>query len=149
MLSLDSEVKELVIYDQDGEIMQADSDRRFFEGPSINKVGKHYLLQYSTGTTHTIEIAVGDNPEGPFYWKSTLLQEVEGWTTHESIVKFQEEWLLYHHDAMLSGQDNLRNTKVRKLNYINGTFELQQPQVLLPKANSTASAKRSTKRFFS
>lgn len=126
--------------------MQANSTRRFFEGPSINKVGKHYYLQYSTGTTHTIDIAVGDNPEGPFYWKSTLLQQVKGWTTHESIVKFEDEWLLYYADAALSGQDNLRNTKVRKLDFKNGTFTLQQPQVLQPSATATA---RRAKRFSS
>ncbi|OAK94837.1 major extracellular beta-xylosidase [Phaeosphaeriaceae sp. SRC1lsM3a] len=146
LLSFASPPKELTIYDKDGAIMQANSTRRFFEGPSINKVGKHYYLQYSTGTTHTIDIAVGDKPDGPFYWKSTLLQEVKGWTTHESIVKFEDEWLLYYADAALSGQDNLRNTKVRKLDFKNGTFTLQQPQVLQPSATPTA---RRAKRFSS
>ncbi|EOA82349.1 glycoside hydrolase family 43 protein [Exserohilum turcica Et28A] len=120
--------KELVIYDQDGKVMQADSPRRYFEAPSLNKVGGLYVLQYSTGTSHTIEIAVGHKPDGPFYWKNTLLQPVKGWTTHESIVNFKGDWLLYYADSSLSGRDDLRNTKVRKLLFQNGTFELAQPQ---------------------
>ncbi|CAE7031703.1 hypothetical protein CFE70_004473 [Pyrenophora teres f. teres 0-1] len=128
MTHLATEPKELVIYDEDGQVMQANSKRRYFEGPSVNKVGNLYYLQYSTGTSHTIEIAVGKKPDGPFYWKSTLLQPVKGWTTHQSIVKFKGDWLLYYADASLSGRDDLRNTKVRKLNFQNGTFVLAQPQ---------------------
>jgi hypothetical protein len=140
--SLSSTPKELVIYDKDGAQMQANSSRRFFEGPSINKVGCEYYLQYSTGDFHTVEIAVGSKPDGPFYWNSTLLQPVKGWTTHESITKFRDDWLLYYADASLSGQDNLRNTKVRKLTYENGTFALEQPQ---PVQNTTSA--RRMKRF--
>lgn len=112
--------------------MQANSTRRFFEASSMNKVDGLYYLQYSTGTSHTIEIAVGSRPGGPFYWKSTLLQPVKGWTTHQSITRFKEDWLLYYADASLSGQDNMRNTKVRKLKFTEGTFELVQPQPAQP-----------------
>lgn len=128
LTALATEPKELVIYDQDGKVMQADSPRRYFEAPSLNKVGDNYILQYSTGTSHTIEIAIGRKPDGPFYWKNTLLQPVKGWTTHESIVNFKGDWLLYYADASLTGIDSLRNTKVRKVLYQNGTFELAQPQ---------------------
>lgn len=139
LLSLDGEVKELVFIDQDGEQMKADSPRRFFEASSVNKINDLYYYQYSTGDSHTIEIAVSDSPEGPFTWNSTLLQPVVGWTTHESITKFKGEWLLYYADASLSGQDNLRNTKVRELVYEDGTIELAQPQ---PSTNTTSSKMR-------
>ncbi|KAL5121772.1 hypothetical protein ACEQ8H_000459 [Pleosporales sp. CAS-2024a] len=128
LLTLATTPKELVVYDKDGSVMQANSTRRFFEGPSINQVGHEYYLQYSTGDHHTIEIAVGTKPEGPFYWNSTLLQPVKGWTTHQSITRLKDDWLLYYADASLSGQDNLRNTKVRKLMYKHGSFSLAQPQ---------------------
>ncbi|EMD59159.1 hypothetical protein GGP41_009045 [Bipolaris sorokiniana] len=128
LTSLATTPKELVIYDQDGKIMQANSTRRFFEGPSLNKVGNLYVLQYSTGTQHTIEVATATKPDGPYYWKNTLLQPVKGWTTHQSIVKFKKDWLLYYADASLSGRDDLRNTKVRKVLFENGTFKLAQPQ---------------------
>jgi hypothetical protein len=121
--------------------MQANSTRRYFEGPSINKIGQNYYLQYSTGDYHTVEIAVGTEPGGPFHWNSTLLQPVRGWTTHESITKFKDEWLLYYADASLSGQDNLRNTKVRKLVYEKGTISLSQPQPV------QSNARRNVRRF--
>lgn len=136
LLSLASPVKELVIYDKDGQVMQANSSRRFFEGTSINRVGNEYYLQYSTGDSHTIEIAVGAKPDGPFHWNTTLLQPVKGWTTHQSITKFKDDWLLYYADASFSGSDVLRNTKVRKLKFEKGTFALEQPQPLQSPAAS-------------
>ncbi|KAL9064691.1 MAG: hypothetical protein Q9157_007738 [Trypethelium eluteriae] len=132
--SFDGEVQELVFIDQDGQQMQANSTRRFFEASSINKIGDLYYYQYSTGDSHTIEVAVGTSPQGPFVWNSTLLQPVAGWTTHESITKFKDDWLLYYADASLTHQDNLRNTKVRKLVYEDGTLSLTQPQPLQPVA---------------
>lgn len=129
--SFDGPVEELIINDKDGKRMLANSTRRYFEAPSINKIGKNYWLTYSTGDSHTIEVSVANNPRGPFQWKSTLLQPVVGWTTHESIVKFKGDWLLYYADASYSHQDNLRNTKVRKL-IVGDTISLQQPQPPTP-----------------
>ena len=120
--------QEVILLDKDGEPMQAESPRRFFEGPSINKINGLYYFSYSTGTTHTIEVAVGESRTGPFRWNSTLLQPVEGWTTHSSITQFEGRWWIYYADASLSGQDNLRNTKARELKYEGGTLSLVQPQ---------------------
>ncbi|XP_014550074.1 glycoside hydrolase family 43 protein, partial [Bipolaris victoriae FI3] len=49
-------------------------------------------------------------------------------TTHKSIVKFKDGWLLCYVDSSLMGVDDLRNTKVRKLLFQNSAFELAQPQ---------------------
>ena len=105
----------------------------------MNKIGDLYYYQYSTGDHHTIEIAVGTSPQGPFTWNSTLLQPVQGWTTHESITAFKGDLLLYYADASVSHQDNLRNTKVRELVYEQGTLALAQPQPPPP------SSKRATR----
>lgn len=126
--SFNGEVQELVFIDKDGQQMQANSPRRFFEASFMTKIGDLYYYQYSTGDSHTIEVAVGTSPTGPFVWNSTLLQPVQGWTTQESIVEFKGDYLLYYADASQSHQDNLRNTKVRKLLYESGTLELAQPQ---------------------
>lgn len=120
--------KELIINDQDGSRMQADSPRAYFEGPSMNKINGLYYLSYSTGPTHRIDVAVGEKVDGPFTWNSTLLEPVAGWTTHSSIVNFKGKWWIYYGDASLSGQDNLRNTKVREVKYEHGTLSLAQPQ---------------------
>jgi hypothetical protein len=141
--SFSSEVKEITIIDKDGHPMKANSTRRFFEASSINKINGLYYYHYSTGDHHTIEVSVGHSPWGPFYWKDTLLQPVAGWTTHESIVKFKKDWLLYYADASLSGQDNLRNTKVRKVKIGKGTITLAQPQP----AQSSAAARLAKKWF--
>jgi beta-xylosidase len=125
--------KELIIIDQDGERMQAGSPRAYFEGPSINKISGLYYLSYSTGPTHTIDVAVSESRTGPFVWNSTLLEPVAGWTTHSSIINYQGTWWLYYADASLSGQDNLRNTKARELVYKDGTLSLKQPQPVVPK----------------
>jgi beta-xylosidase len=128
MKSFDGDVKELVFIDQDGKQMQANSKRRFFEASSVNKIGDLYWYQYSTGDDHTIEVAVGTSPTGPFVWNSTLLQPVQGWTTHESITQFKGDYWLYYADASQSHQDNLRNTKARKVKYEGGTLKLAEPQ---------------------
>lgn len=120
--------REVDILDKDGLPMLWNSPRRFFEGPSMNKINGLYYLSYSTGTTHTIEVAVSSSVSGPFLWNSTLLQPVEGWTTHSSLVRFKGKWWIYYGDASLSGQDNVRNTKVRELEYEGGTLRLVQPQ---------------------
>jgi hypothetical protein len=41
-----------------------------------------------------------------------------GWTTHHSIIEFEGQWYLFHHDSTLSGGvDNKRSIKVNKLFY--------------------------------
>jgi hypothetical protein len=134
--SFDGDVKEITLVDKDGKPMRADSPRRFFEAASVNKIDDLYFFQYSTGDSHTFEVAVGTSPQGPFSWSNTLLEPVQGWTTHASIVHFQGDYLLYYADASQSLQDNLRTTKVRKLVHEQGTLKLAQPQP--PKSSESA-----------
>ena len=54
---------------------------------------------------------------GPFTFQGTILEPVEGWTTHHSIVEYHGEWYLFYHDAKKSGKDHLRNVKYKKLYY--------------------------------
>lgn len=129
MKSFDGEVKEIILIDEDGKPMRANSPRRFFEAASVNKIDDMYFFLYSTGDSHTFEVAVGSCPQGPFTWRNTLLQPVQGWTTHASVVQFKGDYLLYYADSSQSGQDNLRNTKVRKLVYEGGTLKLAQAQL--------------------
>ena len=79
--------------------------------------GKYYFT-YSTGDTHNICYAIGDNPYGPFTYGGVVLTEVEGWTTHHSIVEFNGKWYLFHHDCIPSnGDTRLRSLKVCELEY--------------------------------
>lgn len=119
MKSIKGDVKEMVILDENGQPLKgADHDQRFFEAAWMHKHNGIYYFSYSTGDTHYLVHATGDNPLGPFIYKGRILEPVLGWTTHHSIVEFKGKWYLFHHDASLSGGVNhLRSVKVQELVY--------------------------------
>lgn len=119
MRSVVGGVREVSLLDADGMPLKAsDHDRRFFEGAWIHRRGDLYYFSYSTGDTHFLVYATGDNPLGPFTFRGRILEPVIGWTTHHSIVEFQDRWYLFYHDASLSGgQSHLRCVKVREIFY--------------------------------
>jgi beta-xylosidase len=111
--------REIVILDESGAPLRAgDHARRYFEGPWLHKYRGRYYLSYSTGNTHLLCYAIADNPYGPYHYQGRILTPVLGWTTHHSIVQFDDRWWLYYHDAVLSGgASHLRNIKVTELHY--------------------------------
>lgn len=111
--------REAVIVDANGEPLRAgDRDRRFFEAAWMHKHAGRYYLSYSTGDTHLLCYATGDNPYGPFAYQGAILTPVVGWTTHHSIVEFGGRWYLFYHDALLSGGvTHLRSVKVAPLRH--------------------------------
>lgn len=119
MLTFKSEPKQISIVDEDGNpILAGDEDRRYFEGPWVHKYNGYYYLSYSTGTTHKIVYAISKDPQGPYVYQGTILTPVLGWTTHHSIVQFNEKWYLFYHDCSLSGgADNKRSVKFTELHY--------------------------------
>lgn len=95
-----------------------DNERRFFEASWMHKYNGKYYFSYSTGDTHRLCYAIGDNPYGPFTYAGCLLTPVVGWTTHHSIIEYKGEWYLFYHDCKPSdGTTWLRSLKVRKLTY--------------------------------
>ncbi|MFB9329475.1 glycoside hydrolase family 43 protein [Paenibacillus aurantiacus] len=119
LLTFREQPGEIEIMDDAGNrILAGDEERRYFEGPWMHKYNGRYYLSYSTGTTHQIVYAIGDNPLGPFVFQGTILTPVIGWTTHHSIVQFQDKWYLFYHDSSLSGgADNKRSVKMTELTY--------------------------------
>ena len=106
------------VVDEAGEPLKADDPHRFFEASWMHKYQGRYYFSYSTGDTHLLCYAVGDNPYGPFTYRGELLQPVVGWTTHHSIVEYQGKWYLFHHDCVPSnGVTWLRSLKVLPLQY--------------------------------
>lgn len=110
---------DVVILDETGQPLKAgDHDRRYFEGPWMHKYNNKYYLSYSTGNTHRLCYAIGENPYGPFTYKGVILTPVVGWTTHHSICEFKGKWYLFYHDSVPSGGKTwLRSIKVRELFY--------------------------------
>ena len=111
-------VKEIKILDKDGKpFTEKDNDKRFFEASWMHKYKGKYYFSYSTGDTHFINYAIGDNPYGPFTYQGVVLNPVDGWTNHQSIVEIKGKWYIFYHDVQLSGKTHLRNVKVTELKY--------------------------------
>ncbi|HYG18865.1 MAG TPA: glycoside hydrolase family 43 protein [Ohtaekwangia sp.] len=119
MLSFAEPVREIQILDPEGKpLLGKDHDRRFFEAAWMHKYNNKYYFSYSTGDTHFICYATGDNPYGPFTYQGVILKPVVGWTNHHSIIEHQGKWYLFYHDSVLSGgKTHLRSVKVTELHY--------------------------------
>jgi hypothetical protein len=119
MLEFAEEPRDVVILDENGKpITQGDTGRRFFEASWMHKYNGKYYFSYSTGDTHFLCYAIGDNPYGPFTYKGVILTPVIGWTTHHSIVEYKGKWYLFHHDSVPSGGRTwLRSMKIIELEY--------------------------------
>ena len=112
-------VKEITIVDEKGKpLLAGDNERRFFEASWMHKYKSKYYFSYSTGDTHFICYAIGENPYGPFMYQGKILNPVVGWTSHHSICEFEEKWYLFYHDSSLSkGITHLRSVKVHEITY--------------------------------
>ncbi len=119
MLGFAEEPRDVVILNKEGKPLTAgDHDRRFFEASWMHKYQGKYYFSYSTGNTHLLCYATGDNPYGPFTYQGVILRPVVGWTTHHSICEFKGKWYLFHHDSVPSGGRTwLRSLKVIELEY--------------------------------
>lgn len=118
MLQFGEEPKPVVILDDNNEPLKADNPYRFFEASWMHKYNGKYYFSYSTGDSHYLCYAVGDNPYGPFKYKGVIMDPVVGWTTHHSIVEYKGEWYIFHHDCVPSNDVTwLRSLKVKSLTY--------------------------------
>ncbi len=119
MLGFGETPKAVRIVDRAGNpLLASDEDRRFFEASWMHKHNGRYYYSYSTGNTHYLCYATGDNPYGPFTYQGKILTPVIGWTTHHSIIEFKGKWYLFYHDCTVSGgKTHLRSIKVSELNY--------------------------------
>ncbi len=126
LLEFAEEPTDVVITDEKGNpLLQGDADRRFFEASWLHKYNGKYYFSYSTGDTHFLCYAIGDNPYGPFTYAGRILNPVVGWTSHHSICEFEGKWYLFYHDSSLSkGVTHLRSIKVTEITYDDNGFIL-------------------------
>jgi hypothetical protein len=119
MLQFAEAPRDIIITDEKGTVLKAgDNDRRFFEAAWVHRYQGRYYFSYSTGDTHNIVYAVGNNPYGPFVYQGVILKPVLGWTNHHSIVEYENQWYLFFHDSSLSGgKTHLRSIKKVPLQY--------------------------------
>jgi hypothetical protein len=108
--------RDALILDGEGRpLLGSDHDRRFFEAAWMHKEGGQYYFSYSTGDTHYLVYATGSSPYGPFTYRGRILEPVQGWTTHHSILQVEGRWYLFYHDTQLSDRTHLRSAKVTEL----------------------------------
>jgi Glycosyl hydrolases family 43 len=127
--------REVLILDEAGNpLTEGDNERRFFEASWMHRYGGKYYFSYSTGDTHFICYAIGDNPYGPFTYGGRILSPVLGWTTHHSICAYEGQWYLFYHDSTLSeGITHLRSMKMTPLYHdASGHIQLIEPYVPHP-----------------
>ena len=118
MLEFAEEPRPVIVLGEDGKPLFAGDPHRFFEASWMHKYKGKYYVSYSTGDTHLLCYAVGDNPYGPFTYQGVILTQVVGWTTHHSIAEYKGKWYLFHHDCVPSGGKTwLRSLKVVELEY--------------------------------
>lgn len=118
MLEFAEAPRAVLVLDEHGEPLKAGDPHRFFEASWMHKYNGKYYLSYSTGDTHFLCYAIGDNPYGPFTYQGVILTPVVGWTTHHAIVEYKGKWYLFHHDCVPSGGKTwLRSLKVVELEY--------------------------------
>lgn len=118
MLQYGEEPRPIVILDENGEPLKANDPHRFFEASWVHKYNGKYYFSYSTGDSHLLCYAIGDNPYGPFTYQGVILTPVVGWTTHHCIIEYHGKWYLFHHDSVPSGGKSwLRSLKVCELKY--------------------------------
>jgi hypothetical protein len=131
MLQFAETPREALIVDESGRpLLGGDHDRRFFEAAWMHKHNGRYYLSYSTGDTHFINYATADTPYGPFTYRGRIMEPVQGWTTHHSIVKKDGRWYLFYHDTQLANRTHLRNAKVTELVHnADGTIRTIDPFV--------------------
>ncbi len=131
MMEFAEKPRDVLILDAAGKpILGGDTDRRFFEAAWMHKYQGKYYLSYSTGDTHYLVYATGTSPYGPFTYQGRILEPVEGWTSHHSIVEWDGRWWLFYADTQLSGTTRLRNVKVTELFYNkDGTIRTINPML--------------------
>ncbi|MBB6003482.1 glycoside hydrolase family 43 protein [Arcicella rosea] len=130
MLGFAEAPKEVLILDENGNpLLAGDTERRFFEASWMHFYQGKYYFSYSTGDTHFLCYATGDNPYGPFTYQGRILNPVVGWTTHHSICEVDGKWYLFYHDSSLSeGVTHLRSVKVTEITYdVDGKIQTIEP----------------------
>ncbi len=76
------------------------------EGPFVFERKGIYYMTYPhvANNTERLEYATANNPLGPFTHQGVIMDESASgtWTNHHSIIKFQDQWILFYHDNDLS-----------------------------------------------
>ena len=107
MTEIEGEVKQLIV-----EGAGIDESKLYTEGPFIFKKGDTYYFTYAhsfNSARSSICYATSKNLFGPYTDKGVMLDPGDTWTSHHSIVKYNDEWILFYHNNYISHEDKLRS----------------------------------------
>lgn len=105
----------------DGAVMQleikgTENDQENFggyygEGPWVFKRNDLYYFLYSNGwgKKSTLVYATATHPLGPFTFAGEVMDPVDSFTSHGSIVDFQGKWYIFYHNMALSNNNYRRS----------------------------------------
>lgn len=83
------------------------------EGPWIFKRnGKYYFTMPENNNTLTYYMS--DSPKGPWTYKGVIMDKENG-NNHHSIVKFKEQWILFYHRWIDTGDDCTNRKRQRQI----------------------------------
>jgi beta-xylosidase len=113
----------------DGEVMKLEikgieNDKENFggyygEGPWVFKRNNLYYLMYSNGwgEKSTLVYAIAKNPLGPFEFVGEVMDPVDSFTSHGSIIEFNNKWYIFYHNMSLSKNNYRRSICFDEINF--------------------------------
>jgi len=117
MMETDGEVMKL-------EIKGIENDKENFggyygEGPWVFKRNNLYYLMYSNGwgEKSTLVYAIAKNPLGPFEFVGEVMDPVDSFTSHGSIIEFNNKWYIFYHNMSLSKNNYRRSICFDEINF--------------------------------
>ena len=103
---------------RDLKIVGAPPSAPYGEAPWIHKRGSLYYFSYSTGWPGQIVYATSRHLFGPYTWRGVILDRMNTFTNHQSIVEFKGKWYIFYHNKSLpGGSDFRRSINVDRLYY--------------------------------
>jgi len=109
MMGLMGEVEELRITGIEGD--EENFGGFYGEGPWVFKRNDLFYLLYSNGwgDSSTLVYATSKTPMGPFKFEGEVMDVVNSWTSHGSIVNFKDKWYVFYHNMELSNNNYRRS----------------------------------------
>jgi len=116
MVSTDGPLLEVKLTGNEG--MDKENQAGFYgEGPWMFKRGGRYYFVFSNGWAPdcTMVYAIGEDPLGPYDFKGPVMEPIDCFTSHGSVVEYKGRWFVFYHTMWLSGFDHRRSVCVDEL----------------------------------
>lgn len=84
------------------------------EGPWIFKRNNKYYYTMAEGN-QVLAYYMSDSPKGPWTYKGTIMEGENNSNNHHSIVKFKNEWIIFYHRWMDTGDACKTQKRQRKI----------------------------------